>query len=55
MGERKNGQLWQRLHYKKGIAHGLHEDFYCNGQLKVRENYVDGEKHSVWKELPVER
>ena len=42
-----DGYYTFRGKYKKGLYHGLIEEWYDNGQLKSRGNYVDGQVDGV--------
>ena len=37
------------LYNEKGEKHGYWEDYYDNGQLAYKGNYVNGEPHGYWE------
>jgi len=37
------------LYNKKGEEHGYWEDYYYNGKLSSKGNYVDGNRHGYWE------
>ncbi|MDR2539925.1 MAG: hypothetical protein LBC45_04980 [Chlamydiales bacterium] len=37
-----NGQLWHRLEVVDGRAHGLYQEYYSNGQLKIEAFLIEG-------------
>jgi antitoxin component YwqK of YwqJK toxin-antitoxin module len=37
------------LYDEKGKRHGLWEEYYSNGQLSYKGNYVNGEEHGLWE------
>ncbi|MDB9805607.1 hypothetical protein OAC12_05655, partial [Porticoccaceae bacterium] len=48
-----SGKLASRANYHPksdgGKKHGLHEIFYENGQIKKKENYIDGERDGLFE------
>jgi len=46
---REEGQLWYRVNCIHGKKEGLAETFYRNGQICVREYYVNDVKHGPWE------
>jgi len=37
------------LYNEKGEEHGYWENYYSNGQLDYKGNYVNGKKHGYWE------
>lgn len=42
-----NGVLGQRIEYRMGKKHGMHESWFANGRLAYRGNYASGRKHGA--------
>ena len=42
-----DADLWQKLNYKDGKQHGLHEEWNSRGYMKYKMNYKDGKKHGI--------
>ena len=45
----KNGSIKERIIYKNGLRHGVHETFYATGELNWVRNYKDGKLHGLWE------
>lgn len=45
-----NGQLCDRIHFKRGKKDGLYEEWYDNGQLKFRVECRFGRPHGLFQE-----
>jgi len=43
-----------RANYKDGEYDGLFEEFYENGQLKIRVNYIDGKEDGLYEEFDID-
>jgi antitoxin component YwqK of YwqJK toxin-antitoxin module len=44
-----NGQLKEKVHYKKNILEGSWVSFHSNGQLQSKGDYKNGELDGSWK------
>jgi antitoxin component YwqK of YwqJK toxin-antitoxin module len=46
----KQAQNLINLYNEKGQKHGYWEDYYSNGQLESKGNYVNGKRDGYWEE-----
>ena len=49
-GHYTNGQLFGRIHFKRGEKDGLYESWHPNGQLKERSSYKAGKREGLSEE-----
>lgn len=47
----ENGNWKRRGNYKAGMRDGLQEKFYQNGQLQIKEIFIDGQKNGLREEF----